>query len=86
MKNSIKIATPISHLFENGKLSSQIISLSDCLECRDHSVDKDFKSQTILSLHNLKHGNYDNAHPSPNVTPGSKAWHLGFYAFKLMFG
>ncbi len=48
MKNSIKIATPISHLFENGKLSSQIISLSDCLECRDHSVDKDFKSQELF--------------------------------------
>ena len=25
-------------------------------------------------------------HPSPNVTPGSKAWHLRFYAFKVMFG
>ena len=48
MKNSIKIATPISHLFENGKLSSQIMSLSDCLECRDHSVDKDFKSQELF--------------------------------------
>ncbi len=48
MKNSIKIATPISHLFENGNFSSQIINLSDCLECRDHTVDKDFKRQELF--------------------------------------
>ncbi len=48
MENSIKIATPISHLFDNGKLSSKILNLSDCLECRDHSIDKDFKSQELF--------------------------------------
>ncbi len=48
MKNSIKIATPISHLFENRELSSQIINLSDCLECRDHSIHYDFKSQELF--------------------------------------
>ena len=48
MENSIKIATPISHLFENRKFRSQIINLSDCLECRDHSIDKDFKSQELF--------------------------------------
>lgn len=48
MKNSIKIATPVSHLFENAKFSSQIINLSDCLECRDHSIDKDLKSQELF--------------------------------------
>ena len=48
MKNSLKIATPISHLFENDNFSSQIIDLSDCLECRDHSLDKGFKKQELF--------------------------------------
>ena len=48
MKNNLKIATPISHLFENDNFSSQIIDLSDCLECRDHSLDKGFKKQELF--------------------------------------
>ena len=46
MINNLKIATPISHLFEN--FSSQIMDLSDCLECRDHSFDKGFKKQELF--------------------------------------
>lgn len=46
MINNLKIATPISHLFEN--FSSQIMDLSDCLECRDHSLDKGFKKQELF--------------------------------------
>lgn len=46
MENNLKIATPISHLFEN--FSSQIMDLSDCLECRDHSLDKGFKKQELF--------------------------------------
>ena len=48
MENNLKIATPISHLFENDNFSSQIIDLSDCLECRDHSSDKGFKKQELF--------------------------------------
>ena len=48
MENNLKIATPISHLFENDNFSSQIIDLSDCLECRDHSLDKGFKKQELF--------------------------------------
>jgi uncharacterized protein (UPF0276 family) len=48
MGNRFKIATPISHLFENDSFSSQIIELSDCLECRDDSVDKGFKKQELF--------------------------------------
>ena len=47
MENNLKIATPISHLFENENISFQIIDLSDCLECRDHSLNKGFKKQDI---------------------------------------
>lgn len=36
-KVGMKIATPISHLFTRKGQSEEIISLSDCLECRDHS-------------------------------------------------
>jgi len=48
VENNLKIATPISHLFENDNFSSQIINLSDCLECRDHSLDKGFKKQELF--------------------------------------
>jgi uncharacterized protein (UPF0276 family) len=48
VENNLKIATPISHLFENDNFSSQIIDLSDCLECRDHSLDKGFKKQELF--------------------------------------
>ena len=48
MENNLKIASPISHLFENDNFSSQIMDLSDCLECRDHSLDKGFKKQELF--------------------------------------
>lgn len=48
MVNNLKIATPISHLFENDNFSSQIMGFSDCLECRDHSSDKGFKKQELF--------------------------------------
>jgi len=48
MNRRLKIATPISHLFENDKFSSQIIKLSCCLECRDNSIDKGFKKQELF--------------------------------------
>jgi len=34
----IKLATPISHLFENQEQADIIIKNSDCLECRDRSI------------------------------------------------
>lgn len=44
----IKIATPISHLFENNKYKDEIIKLSDCLECRDRSIDDKSYSQELF--------------------------------------
>ena len=34
----IKLATPISHLFENKKYEKIILRSSDVLECRDRSL------------------------------------------------
>ena len=43
-----KIATPVSHLFENIENANLIIKHSDCLECRDHSVDVTFDKQELF--------------------------------------
>lgn len=48
MVNNLKIATPISHLFNNDTISNDIIKISDCLECRDHSPKKGFKKQELF--------------------------------------
>ena len=48
MENNFKIATPISHLFNNDISSLKIIEISDCLECRDHSPKKGFKLQELF--------------------------------------
>lgn len=44
----VKVATPISHLFENEISASEIASVSDCLECRDRSVDSVFEKQELF--------------------------------------
>ena len=33
------LATPISHLFEDDNVAREILEASDCLECRDRTVD-----------------------------------------------
>jgi len=43
-----KIATPISHLFDNAKHSMEIMDKSDCLECRDSSVNAKFPRQEVF--------------------------------------
>ena len=37
----IKLATPVSHLFENKEYEKSIVEYSDLLECRDRSIDYD---------------------------------------------
>lgn len=44
----MKIATPISNLFNSNLDAERIISLSDCLECRDHSLDSIFPNQEVF--------------------------------------
>lgn len=42
------IATPISNLFEQEEASKMLIKCSDCLECRDHSIEQQFDRQELF--------------------------------------
>lgn len=53
----MKIATPISNLFNNSTIAQEIIKQSHCLECRDHSLSSDFPNQEII------HFDYEIVHP-----------------------
>ena len=44
----VKIATPISHLFENKKYAKEIMEHSDCLECRDESLSSPLLNQEVF--------------------------------------
>lgn len=44
-----KILTPISHLFQDISVAEEIVTLSDGLECRDHSIN--FREDMHLALH-----------------------------------
>jgi len=44
----LKIATPISHLFENKEFAKKIVKYSDCLECRDRSINSQEKVQELF--------------------------------------
>lgn len=47
----IKIATPISHLFDSRNHALEIMSNSDCLECRDESINTNFEGQELFHCH-----------------------------------
>tara|TARA_B100000315_G_C14589961_1_gene595225 strand:+ start:3478 stop:4266 length:789 start_codon:yes stop_codon:yes gene_type:complete len=44
----IEIATPISHLFDDKKQAERLIRCSDCLECRDRSIQAVFPDQCVF--------------------------------------
>jgi len=44
----LKIATPISHLFDNNDYTKIIVDSSDCLECRDRSIDSLENNQELF--------------------------------------
>lgn len=44
----VKIASPISHLLENKDYAKKIIAYSDCLECRDFSINSTESIQEIF--------------------------------------
>ena len=49
MENNIPmLATPISHLFKSDEQAKLIINHSDCLECRDHGIDKNYENQEVF--------------------------------------
>ena len=43
-----RISTPVSHLFDSPTDALEIISESDCLECRDVSINTAFPAQVIF--------------------------------------
>lgn len=44
----LKIATPISHLFDNPRHAQHIMDNSDCLECRDRSLNVNLPGQEVF--------------------------------------
>lgn len=44
----IKLATPISHLFESKKMAEIILKNSDCLECRDFTIEDNSSGQELF--------------------------------------
>lgn len=44
------IATPVSTLFQNPKIANELISLSDCLECREGTIHYNFVNETLIHL------------------------------------
>ena len=55
----IKIATPISHLFDDPESAREILKYSDCLECRDRNYETNFPGQelfhcSIQPIHELR--------------------------------
>jgi uncharacterized protein (UPF0276 family) len=52
----IQIATPISHLFEDEAAARAIVDASDCLECRERSIESEAPDQHLLHFDlNLVH-------------------------------
>lgn len=59
----VKIATPISHLFENKEYARLITKYSDCLEFRDASIDSQLSKQEafhceLQPIHKLNEENF----------------------------
>lgn len=59
----LKIATPISHLFEDPRHAQYIIDNSDCLECRDRSLNVSLPGQEVFHcdiqpIHKLAKDNF----------------------------
>ncbi len=48
----IELATPISTLFEDKEACAKIISLSDCLECRETTIESDLEGQSLFHFEN----------------------------------
>ena len=44
------IATPVSTLFQNPKIAKELISLSDCLECREGTIHYNFVNESLIKL------------------------------------
>jgi len=61
--DKVKICTPISHLFKNSDFAKSIISNSDVLECRDHTINNISPNQEVFHcdiqpIHNFSDSDY----------------------------
>lgn len=50
MNNILKLATPISHLFEDDAVAQEIITFSDCLECRERNSESNWSKQYLFHI------------------------------------
>jgi uncharacterized protein (UPF0276 family) len=80
----IKIATPISSLFSDKSASDRIIDSSDCLECRDHSIEMNFDNEEVFHcevqpIHNLENSVFEYLKKVRDSKPQLKliSFHLG---------
>ena len=46
----VKIATPVSHLFNNRSTAKEIISVSNCLEVRESSLKSDWPKEYLFHV------------------------------------
>lgn len=44
----LELATPVSHLFQSEDMASKINELSDCLECRDFTIENSLGTQKLF--------------------------------------
>jgi len=68
----IKLATPISHLFEEKNIAKKIIKNSDCLECRDRSIESEESNQELFHcelqpIHNWSDEEFDYIQKIKNI-------------------
>ena len=46
----VKIATPVSHLFNNRSTAKEIIAVSNCLEVRESSLKSDWPKECLFHV------------------------------------
>jgi len=73
----IKIASPISHLFDDPKNAREIVTHSDSLECRDESLEAEFPGQELFHcdiqpIHELRNGDFRYLERIANLKPDLK--------------
>lgn len=79
----VKIATPISHLFEDKAAARRIMRYSDCLECRDRAINSNLPRQEVFHcdiqpIHELSKADFEYLGSLSKVKPGLKL--LTFHA------
>ena len=84
--NSFEIATPISDLFENEEKVDLILKNSDCLECRDHTFNSNYKSQELFhcELQPIHQFNDKEINYLEKIKLKKKRFKTNFFSFSFM--